>query len=150
MTDAAPLNTRGVLAVALSLGLGLAVLALLVLSSGIPQFYGGPFIMIAISAVYFLASSKEMSVSRRMLASAHGLLAALIFAGAAALHFSGMSRPIYGIPFLLLYVIPLAFVVASFSWYRGPTLIHILQGPNLAAMVWSAFYSGMAASGDWL
>jgi hypothetical protein len=150
MTSASPFNLRGVLSFALGAGLGFVVLALLVLSSGIPQFYGGPCIMIVISAAYFLAGSKEMSITRRLLASAHGLLAALIFAGAAALHFSGKSRPIFGIPVLLLYAIPLVFVLGSFSWYRGPSLIHVLQGPNLAAMLWSAFYSGMAASGEWL
>lgn len=150
MADGWARTLFGAVSFALSLVLGAAVFGLLLFSGGAPQFYGGPALMVAISVVYFLAASGAMSLHQRALTSAHGLVGGLIFAGAAALHLSGNSRPIYGMPFLLLHAVPLLLVAYSFRWYRGPQRIHLLQAPNLAAMAWSAFISAMAASGEWL
>lgn len=148
-TDA-PRRRRTVLMALLSVALGVATLILIVRSPGLPQFYAGPIVMCVISAAYFVASARDAPRARRIVTSAHGLVAAIMTLGAIAMYASGNSRPIYGPPFLFLYLIPLGLAGASLFSYPGPKIMHVLQGPNVAAMVWSAFIGGMAASGDWL
>jgi hypothetical protein len=141
---------RTVLLAVLSIALGLGTVFLIAAWPGLPQFYAAPIVMMLISALYFLASRAHTSLRRRLLTSAHGLVAAILTLVAMALYASSNSRPIYGLPFLFLYLIPLGLVGASLLSYPGPKRMHVLQGPNLGAMLWGAFTGGMAVTGDWL
>jgi len=147
----APLHGRTkVWMAALTVVLGLVTLLVIIFSPGLPQFYAAPIVMCLISAAYFFGSTRDAALSRRILTSAHGLVAAIMTLGAIALYASGNSRPVYGPPFLFLYFIPLGLAGASLISYPGPKAMHVLQGPNVAAMLWGALIGGMAASGEWL
>lgn len=135
-----------VLSIVLGVGTAFAIAAW----PGLPQLYAAPIVMMLISALYFFASSRDLSLWSRLLTSAHGLVAAMLTMAAMVLYASSKSRPIYGMPFLLLYFVPLGLVVASLWAYKGPKVVHVLQGPNVGAMAWSAFTGGMAVTGDWL
>ena len=130
--------------------LGIATLLLFVVAPGWPQFYAAPIVMFVVSAAYFMASSRDAPLSRRVLTSAHGLVGSILTLGALALYATGNSRPVYGPVFFSLYFIPLGLALASLFSYSGPKRMHSLQGPNVAAMLWGGFIGGMAASGEWL
>jgi hypothetical protein len=112
--------------------------------------YGPAILMVGISITYFIAASPAASLRQRALTSAHGLAAALVFAGAIAVWASRRSGPAFGIAFLVLYLVPLALVVISFAQYEGPRRMHLLQGPNLGSMACSGPIGFMASTGEWL
>ena len=113
------------------------------------QFWAAPIIMFAVSAAYFSAD-REPRVSRRIIASAHGAVAAAIYFGAVAIHWAGKSRVAFDLPYLALMLIPVALIIASFFKFRGPRIVHVLQFLNVPALVWSLFIGEMAITGEWL
>ena len=123
---------------------------LLALVDGWLQFYGAPVIMILISISYFILARSGSSLARRTLTSAHGFVAAILYIGAFLVWILGHSHRSYAVPFLLLHFFPLALIVISAIWYRGPKLVHFLQLPNLAAMWWGIFVGSMAITNEWL
>jgi hypothetical protein len=107
--------------------------------------------MVTISAVYFLLD-RGANWQERLLTAAHGLAATILCVGAFLVaHFDPRGyRPYLAWPYAALYLLPVALVVVSLLRFRGPRVVHILQGPNLAAMLWAFFIGGMAVTGDWL
>jgi hypothetical protein len=114
------------------------------------QIYGGAIAMVVISIAYFAADRSGSPFALRALSSAHGFVAALLFAGAVVIGIAGATRPAYALPFQLLHMVPAILVGLSLILYRGPKLLHVLQVPNVIAMLWSVFIGTMAVTGDWL
>ena len=136
--------------IGVGIGLGALTLVLLIYWAGMPQFYGGPVLLCLISAAYFIASRNNGSWTTRLLTSVHGLVAAVIAAAALVLWMLHKSNRSYGTFYWIFFLIPFALVVASLLRYPGPKIVHVLQGPNIVAMLWSAFIGGMAVTGEWL
>jgi hypothetical protein len=109
-----------------------------------------PLLAVAISAIYFMTSPRSEPVARRLLASAHGAVIAVIYVGAISIWLSGDSQRGFGTPFLLLLLAPLASIIASFFFYRGPKLIHLLQLVNIVLLVWTGVVGSIVVSvGGW-
>jgi hypothetical protein len=116
------------------------------------QWYGAPIVMVAISVAYFFCDTRRPAYVQRVVSSAHGLLGSALYVGAMGLFMADPQehRPSWGVPYALLFLLPLASVVMSFVTFRGNRLIHLLQPINLLAMVWALFIGAMAVTGDWL
>ena len=97
-------------------------------------------VMLATSAAYFIFDRSGMSLQRRIVTSAHGLLAAVLYVTAVSISIYSMKpQPEVADVLMLLYTLPVALVIASFFWYRGPKSIHLIQLLNVPAMLVSAF-----------
>lgn len=97
-------------------------------------------VMLGTSAAYFVFDRSGMSLQRRLATSAHGLLAAVLYVSAVSISLYSMKpRPEVANALALLYLLPVALVIASFVWYRGPKSIHLIQLLNVPAMLVSAF-----------
>jgi hypothetical protein len=107
-------------------------------------------LMIAISVAYYRMGKNVQTATVRFLTSAHGLIAAVLYIGALLLWELRLSRLEFAIPFLALYLLPLASIIYSFVRFSGSKLVHLLQLPNLALMFYTSFVGGMAVTGDWL
>ena len=103
-----------------------------------------------ISIAYFVGSRSDPSLSRRLLTCVHGALIAFAYVGALLIADARRFNVAFGMPFLLLLVVPVVFAVISIWQYRGPKLMHLLQVPNVACLVWTAFVGTMAVTGEWL
>ena len=115
------------------------------------EFYGPALLLLTISALYFVLDKKDTPMRQRVLTSAHGAIGFSLFLGAYLVGavFSGY-RPYLAWPYLLSFLVPLASIVYALGKYRGPKLLHLLQGPSMFAMLWAMFVGGMAITGDWL
>jgi hypothetical protein len=116
------------------------------------QWYGAPVVMIGASLAYFFADRRRPAFRERLLVSAHGIVGAAGYLGAflvALIHPSGY-RPYLAWPFAALWLVSLILVGVALVKFRGNPLVHALQVPNLAALLWSGFVGGMAVTGDWL
>jgi CHASE2 domain-containing sensor protein len=82
-----------------------------------------------------------------MLASAHGLVGTLVFLVALAIALAGTPAPAYREPYLLLWLVPVAFVGVSLLRFRGPRRTHLLLLPLLAAMGWALVVSYTVVGG---
>ena len=105
---------------------------------------------VAISVIYFRNSPRTEPLARRLLASAHGVVIAVLFISAIAIWLSGHSQERLGTPFQLLLLIPLALMIASFFLFKGPKATHLLQILDVVCLLWTWFVGGMAVTGDWL
>ena len=107
--------------------------------------------MIAISAAYFWMNDGEADRRVRILVSAHGLVAAVLYFGALSLwEFTRAYRPWAAWPFLLLHLIPIASISYALFRFSGPKVLHLTQIVNVGCMVYTLFIGGMAVTGDWL
>jgi hypothetical protein len=114
-----------------------------------PAFWAPATIMILISAAYFWMHKGTGWV--RILVSAHGFTAALLYFGALVLwEITRDYRPWAALPFLLLHVIPVASIVYALIRFSGPKLLHLAQLANIWSMMYTIFIGGMAVTGDWL
>jgi hypothetical protein len=116
------------------------------------QWYGAPVVMIGVSLVYFFADTRRPALRERLLVSVHGVAGAALYVGAFVVAWlqPGGYRPYLAWPYFVLLLVPLALIGVALFKFRGNPLIHALQAPNVAALLWSAFVGGMAVTGDWL
>jgi len=105
-----------------------------------------PLLAVAISVIYFMTSPRGEPVARRLLASAHGVIIAVLYVGAIYIWLSGNSQREFGTPFLLLLLVPFAAIIASFFFFRGPKLIHLLQLVNILLLLWTGVVGGVAVT----
>lgn len=116
------------------------------------EFYGPPALLLIVSILYFVLDRRDTPMRLRLATSSHGAIAFVLFlvgylVGALL---RGGYRPYLAWPYLLSFLVPLCFAFYALWKYRGPRLLHVLQGPNIAAMLWVMFVGGMAITGDWL
>jgi hypothetical protein len=114
------------------------------------QFWGAPILMFAVSFAYFFAADRSAGVPMRIAWSAHGAAAALIYMGAMAVWIGGLSRRSLEPIFLWSQFLPLGLIIYSLVRFRGKKIVHLLQVPNVLAMLLSVFVGSMAITGDWL
>jgi hypothetical protein len=105
---------------------------------------------LAISAVYFFRSPQAEALSRRLLASAHGLSIAGIYLLAMTVWWTHNANQRFGGPFLIALLIPVVLIGVSFAIYRGSRATHWFQVLNVLSLGWTSFVGGMAITGDWL
>jgi len=105
---------------------------------------------LAVSAVYFLRSPSNQALSKRMLASAHGLSISVIYLSAIAISWTKNADRTLGRPFAMALVVPVVLIVISFALYRGKRATHWFQVLNFVCLGWVSFVGGMAITGDWL
>jgi hypothetical protein len=119
---------------------------------GLIQWYGAPVVMIGVSVAYFVADVRRPAFRQRLWVSAHGLAGAALYFGAflVAWALPLNYRPYLALPYAALLLVPLVLVGVSLVKFRGNRLVHLLQVPNVAALLWSAFVGAMAVTGDWL
>ena len=114
------------------------------------MFIVPPLLAVAISVIYFIKSPRGEPAARRLLASAHGVVIAVLYVGAISIWLSGNSQRELGTPFLLLLLVPFASIIASFFLFRGPKLIHLLQLVNVLLLLWTGVVGGIAVTvGGW-
>ena len=109
-----------------------------------------PLVLLAVSGTYFFADRRNTDIVSRLLYSSHGAIACVLFAGAFLVAAVFQPRVGYGLPFLALYTVPLGVALASLIRYRGPKIVHLLQVPNICAMLFSLVIGHMAVTGEWL
>jgi hypothetical protein len=114
------------------------------------MLWGIPLVLMAVSLVYFLSADRTMSFAERLATSSHGAAGAFIYTVAWAIGSSGYSRSEYMAPFVCLFAVPFSLVVASFPYWRGPRMIHLLQLLNLPALFLAFPIGLMAITGDWI
>lgn len=112
----------------------------------------GPAIgMLAISGAYYLLDRDELNTWSRFWVSAHGALGAGLYLGALVIWaITHEYRPWAGLPYVFLYLLPLASIIYALFRFRGPRWLHLTQVLNVAFM-WQTWFAGaMAITGDWL
>lgn len=109
-----------------------------------------PLLTLGISAIYFAKSPRDQSLTDRIAASAHGASICLIYLAAWLIALTRESAMRFGIPFLLLLLVPAILITVSFVFFKGPKSLHWLQLVNIACLLWTGFVGGMAVTGDWL
>jgi len=110
-----------------------------------------PVAMSLVSILYYLLDYKEENVRIRIMVSAHGAIAAIIFLLVMFITWSEtVYRPWAGLPFLLVHIFPLASVIYAFIKFKGNKVVHLLQVVNLFCVMNTLFIGGMAVTGDWL
>lgn len=107
-------------------------------------------LMLLTSYWYFRSSPASTSLPLRLLISAHGLVASLLFIGALLIGFSGRHADGHVAIFLGLQALPLLLIVLSLLLFRGPREIHWLQVLNVAGILWAGFLGTMLVGGEWL
>jgi len=104
-------------------------------------------VMILISGIYFLAAPKEQPLKMRLLASAHGFTASLIFLTAMIIGFYRAQNPEFGMVYLLAFLLPTVLIVYSFIEFDGNKATHLLQLINIPVMLWALFVGFLAITG---
>ncbi len=116
-------------------------------------WFGAPTIMAAISALYFFTDPRRPAYLARAISSSHGAIGAILYLSALGLAWwdsPGQYRPHLAVPCITLLVLPALSVIAAFSTYACPRVVHVTQLLNLPALVWVIFVGGMSVIGDWL
>lgn len=114
------------------------------------QWLLAPVLALVISIVYFRASPSSQPLGSRLMASAHGISIAALYAGAMLVFYANAAGPRYATPFFVLLAVPAVLMLLSFFIYRGAKHVHLLQCLNFLCLAWVAFIGGMAVTGDWL
>jgi hypothetical protein len=115
------------------------------------EIFGPPLLLLAVSGLYFAFDKPDTPMRWRLATSAHGAIAFVLFLIAYLIGaVFGGYRPYLAWPYILSFLIPVISILYALFHYRGPRLLHILQGPSIAAMLWVMFVGGMAITGDWL
>ena len=109
-----------------------------------------PVLALSVSAVYFFTSPKTEVLSKRLLASAHGLSIAALYLVAMTIFWANSAHPKFQVPFLFSLAIPALLIGTSFFVYRGSKTVHFLQLLNLLCLGWTFFIGSMAVTGRWL
>jgi hypothetical protein len=84
-----------------------------------------PLSGIAVSGVYFFSSPRSQPLSRRLLASAHGLAIALLYMAALIVMWTHREDRALLIPFYSLLSIPVILMALSFVLYQGRKAVHV-------------------------
>lgn len=113
------------------------------------MFAIAPLLSVFARVVYFRKSDPSQPLKRRLLASAHGVVMAVIYFGALTVFWSHHARDSFARPFALTLFIPPALILLSFAIYRGPRAVHLLQLVNIFALALTFLIGGMAVTGDW-
>ena len=116
------------------------------------QWWAAPIVLLGVSGTYFALGSPGQPLSRRLIASSHGAVGLLLYLVAFALmwHDPQGYRPQLAGTYAFLFLVPIAFIVVALLIFDGPRWVHILQVPNVLALLWAYFVGGMAITGDWL
>lgn len=109
-----------------------------------------PVVMILISGTYFLAAPKEQPLKVRLLASAHGFTASLIFLTAMIIGIYRAQNPEFGMAYLVAFLLPTALIVYSFIKFGGNKAIHLLQLINIPVMLLAIFVGFLAITGIYI
>jgi hypothetical protein len=104
----------------------------------------------AVISVLYLAAARNPTFGQRVLVSAHGATAALLYLGAMGISAAGLSKLWLSWPYLIAQLIPLGLIIVAFVRFKGLSIVHMLQPLNLVCMFYAAFVGGMAITGDWL
>jgi hypothetical protein len=99
--------------------------------------------------VYFLKAD-ALPMARRIMASAHGSLFALLYAGALVLNGLGLSTETLAVSFWAAFILPLASMALALAWVKGRGVLHLLLLALLVAAAWLLFIGTMAVTGAWL
>jgi len=89
-----------------------------------------------ISVAYFLSSAPTQSFVRRALASAHGIVIALLYLVAWMVYLTHHANDTWARPFAGLMLIPIGLIVTAFIVFRGRMMVHLLQLPLLLCLLW--------------
>jgi hypothetical protein len=89
-----------------------------------------------ISVAYFRAGATDQSLSRRLLASAHGATISLLYCGAWVVYLTHHGSDAFARPFAQIMTLPLALIVVALVVFRGRRIVHLLQVPNLLCLLW--------------
>lgn len=119
------------------------------LAAAVAQWAWAPVIAASISALYF-RHARALPAWQRVLGSVHGVLLALLYAGALLIGASGLSAPSLAYPFWAALVLPLVSAALGFTWVRRPGAIHGSLLALLACAAWTFFIGTMAVTGQWL
>ena len=95
-----------------------------------------PVSALAVSVAYYRSSPTTQPALLRLLASAHGLAVAFVW----ALMWYWVQYPDPGrlTAFRYLLLLPVGLMIASFFIFQGPRRVHVLQGVNLGALAYIA------------
>jgi len=96
-----------------------------------------PLVMATISAIYFIASPNDESLSSRLAVSIHGAVGSLLFVGALFVALNGFARPAFREAYLVFWLCPVVLVIVSLLRFTGARRTHILLVPLGAAMLWA-------------
>jgi hypothetical protein len=107
-----------------------------------------PVLAAAISGVYFVVSPRTQPLRSRILASAHGVTIALLYAAAWMVLISGQSSLWLGNLFAFSLLLPLSLIIISFFFYQGPKSVHWLQVINVACLLWTGVTGIMLVTGE--
>lgn len=107
-------------------------------------------ILLSTSYWYFKTAPAGTPMALRLISSAHGACALLLFSLALVIGFGGWHRKVNGQLFAWLQLLPLALIASSFWSFRGPRALHWLQLLNVPATLWLALIGSMLVSGKWL
>jgi hypothetical protein len=110
---------------------------------------GIPIVLISISAIYFF-SNRGVSHGVRFLSSAHGVVAAILYAAVLFLWKSGGSNESFLYLFWALLLFPLALIIYSFWGFKGHKAFHILHVASIGCLILVWFIGSMAVTDDWL
>lgn len=110
-------------------------------------FYGTLAAMALISIAYFVGDTHSPLWSR-LIASAHGVLGAILLMAAVAVADAGKaSRSLEG-PYCWCFLLPIASIVYSFIAFRGNRSLHLLQAPNLVCLAAALFFGAITIGAD--
>lgn len=113
-------------------------------------WYSAPAVALVVSTAYFVRSSGDPSMWRRIVTSSHGVTIALLYVIAMGVALARAYDPAYGNPFSLALLVPVVLMALSLVFYRGSRRTHWLQFLNAGSLAWTGFMGGMAITGRWL
>lgn len=100
-----------------------------------------PLTMLGVSAAYYFASPSGQPFHVRALVASPGVVATVLFVGAALMAALRSAGPTLREPFLLLWLFPIVLVALCLWRFAGPRGFHVLLLPLGAAMLWSLVVS---------
>ncbi|MBK8323525.1 MAG: hypothetical protein IPL06_12480 [Betaproteobacteria bacterium] len=100
------------------------------------DFHLPAFVAALISVAYFRASSPTRALGRRLVASAHGMAIAALYAAAWLIYLSRHASESWATAFAALMLVPIVLMVASLFLFEGRSRVHWLLVPNLLCLLW--------------
>ncbi len=113
------------------------------------QWLWAPVVACAISCA-FLLKSGSLPPARRIAASAHGSLVAVLYVGALLVHTLEFSQPSLALPFWVGFLLPAASLVLALLWLKPLRPMHWLLSGVVVCAGWVFFVGTMAVTGEWL
>lgn len=100
-----------------------------------------------ISVAYFFAASRPQALSRRLLASAHGVWIAASYGLAWLLYANRLASDRWAALYLGLMALGLAGMVVSLLVFRGDRRVHLLLLLELPCLAWLSLRGAVVISG---